>query len=213
IRRYMYDKTQGPACAIACGAGTLYRNYLVPVKGGLGQTGALQLDMVADLHEALGSGIWDMENGYALPRSGALRRASSVIRSHGAEALAGFLRVGLQRDTEVTLGHAGHRVSQVYASAMPMAYAHAPPDEWEPLARLVLDGAYEATLRHAARTGASPVYLTLLGGGAFGNPLEWIFDALIEAVRITRNAGLDIRIVSFAQPVLPQRVLDAANGT
>ena len=29
IDRYEYDYTQGPACAIACGAGTIYRNYFV----------------------------------------------------------------------------------------------------------------------------------------------------------------------------------------
>lgn len=26
---YEHDRTQGPACAIACGAGTIYRNYFV----------------------------------------------------------------------------------------------------------------------------------------------------------------------------------------
>ena len=35
---YEHDHTQGPACAIACGAGTIYRNYFVPVDGGMGQT-------------------------------------------------------------------------------------------------------------------------------------------------------------------------------
>ena len=29
---YELDYTQGPACAIACGAGTIYRNYFVPVN-------------------------------------------------------------------------------------------------------------------------------------------------------------------------------------
>ena len=28
ITGYVHDKTQGPACSIACGAGTAYRNYL-----------------------------------------------------------------------------------------------------------------------------------------------------------------------------------------
>ena len=27
ISNYQFDRTQGPACAIACGAGTIYRNY------------------------------------------------------------------------------------------------------------------------------------------------------------------------------------------
>ena len=30
---YEYDLTQGPACAIAAGAGTIYRNYFAPVNG------------------------------------------------------------------------------------------------------------------------------------------------------------------------------------
>ena len=30
---YELDMTQGPACAIAAGAGTIYRNYFVPLKG------------------------------------------------------------------------------------------------------------------------------------------------------------------------------------
>jgi hypothetical protein len=32
IAAYEDDPTQGPACAVACGAGTAYRNYLVPVE-------------------------------------------------------------------------------------------------------------------------------------------------------------------------------------
>lgn len=31
ISDYIYDNTQGPACAIAAAAGTLYRNYLLPM--------------------------------------------------------------------------------------------------------------------------------------------------------------------------------------
>src|SRR5690606_33622250 len=41
---YELDKTQGPACAIACGAGTIYRNYFVPVNGITGQTRDNQID-------------------------------------------------------------------------------------------------------------------------------------------------------------------------
>src|SRR5580765_4449196 len=38
VTRYAFDKTQGPACAIAAGAATIYRNYCVRVNGQLGQT-------------------------------------------------------------------------------------------------------------------------------------------------------------------------------
>ena len=36
VTRYAYDRTQGPACAIAAGAATLYRNYFVPNGGSEG---------------------------------------------------------------------------------------------------------------------------------------------------------------------------------
>ena len=34
VTRYQHDRTQGPACAIAAGAATIYRNYFAPVGGG-----------------------------------------------------------------------------------------------------------------------------------------------------------------------------------
>src|SRR5687767_9128108 len=40
---YEHDRTQGPACAIAAGAATIYRNYFAPVADGRGQTSGRQL--------------------------------------------------------------------------------------------------------------------------------------------------------------------------
>ena len=49
VARYASDPTQGPACAIAAGAATIYRNYCVPVGGGIGQRSDRQLDALAPL--------------------------------------------------------------------------------------------------------------------------------------------------------------------
>ena len=49
VTRYQDDRTQGPACAIAAGAATIYRNYFVPVNGSHGQNTDRQLDGLADL--------------------------------------------------------------------------------------------------------------------------------------------------------------------
>ena len=46
---YEYDRTQGPACAIAAGAATIYRNYFAPVGGAHSQTTERQFDGLADL--------------------------------------------------------------------------------------------------------------------------------------------------------------------
>ena len=37
VSDYEHDHTQGPACARAAGAGTIYRNYFAPVGGHIGQ--------------------------------------------------------------------------------------------------------------------------------------------------------------------------------
>lgn len=198
IARYSDDPTQGPACAVACGGGTIWRNYFVPVAGQSGQSADRQLDMLADLNAALGD-VFEMRNGYALPRPGGLFRAGQVIADADCAArdrLRGLLRVGLVTGAEVTLPGAGHRVSQVYCSALPVAYGSDPVAAWEPVARLVLEAAYEATLRIAMlQPRPAPVFLTRLGGGAFGNRPEWIDAALDRAIGLAEHAGLDLRMV------------------
>jgi len=203
IARYAHDATQGPACAMACAAGTIWRNYLVPVAGQVGQSADHQLDMMADFGAALGPDpLWDMVNGYLLPRPGGLARITQRLRDD--DSLRGLVRVGLQQDTQVTLDGAGHLVSQVYCSALPIAYATERLADWEPFARLILTAAYLATLslatRNAARTGNNRLFLTHLGGGAFGNPPGWIIDAMADALTAFAPAALDVRIVSYRAP-------------
>lgn len=171
----------------------------MPVGGAIGQTADRQLDMLADLGHALGNAdghLWEMRNGYALPRPGGLPRVAARIQAADRMALARLLRIGLQQGTQVTLPGAGHLVHQVYVSALPLAYSTYPPADWEPFARLVLDASYRATLAAALALGARTVFLTRLGGGAFGNPARWITDAIAKAVDAYRAAPLDVRIVS-----------------
>jgi hypothetical protein len=66
---------------------------------------------------------------------------------------------------------------------------------------LVLEAAYEATLvvavLNAANTGNKTAYLTLLGGGAFGNDEKWILDAVRRAANLYKAMELEVKIVSF----------------
>ena len=81
---YEYDRTQGPACAIAAGAGTIYRNYFVGVNGEVGQTYKNQIDCLADIGAMLGNAnkqLWKMENGYALASEEGLREITNKIKS------------------------------------------------------------------------------------------------------------------------------------
>lgn len=217
IAAYAYDQTQGPACAMACGAGTLYRNYLVPMGKMRGQSWLAQLDCLADLGRALGNdgSLWQMKNGYALPSAQGLAQVCAQITAMNAparEAAKGLLRIGVQSDTEVTLPGAGHLVTQAYCSALPIAYSGLPAQAWEPFARLVLEASYEACFRVAATTAPDrPLFLTLVGGGAFGNPQPWILDAIASALVATRPAGLDCVLVSYRSLALSKTWLERVN--
>ena len=211
VTRYALDRTQGPACAIAAGAATIYRNYCAPVGGQTGQTRTQQIDCLKDLGAALGNNdrsLWTMRNGYAMCTEAGLasiERTLDAMNVVEKDALRDRLRVGLHWDVEVTSGAApGALVSQVFCSALPVAYTRIPSARWRAFATLVLDAAYEATLwaavANAARTTSNRVYLTRVGGGAFGNETAWIDDAIRRALKMVAGVGLDVQLVSYGQP-------------
>ena len=262
IAIYHEDPTQGPKCALACPAGTVYRNYLS--QRGEGQAGKRgQIDCLTDVGRVLGntsgSGgdggkekkkketgrFWTMQNGYCLPVTtksmGELGRRLQADPGLAAEAAAAH-RVGVHWSTSVAPSSSDssprHRVAQVYASAVPVAYSQSTKSkDWEPFARLVLEAAYDATLAaarvklemdnaraSAAGAGAASeegeasaggtggyggggrikVFLTALGGNAFGNRIEWIRDAIIKALDKHRDAPLDVFQVHYGGTVKGQ---------
>jgi hypothetical protein len=50
---------------------------------------------------------------------------------------------------------------------------------------------------NSVNTGNNRLFLTLLGGGAFGNRDDWIFSAIKRAIQMYRDAELDLAIVSY----------------
>lgn len=204
---YENDYTQGPACAIACGAGTIYRNYFTEVNGRMGQSKDNQIDCLDDVGIELGNSkfsLWKMKNGYALPTSEGLQLVTEIISSKSQKEydyLKSKLKVGIQWNTQVTLCDSKNLVTQIYCSALPVSYSSIPSSKWEIFARLILESTYESTLHTALinyeNTGNRNVYLTLVGGGAFGNEYSWIFDSIKSAINKFKYTPLNIKIVSF----------------
>ena len=218
VTGYQNDGTQGPACAIAAGAATIYRNYFCDVDGQVGQTSERQLDGLADMGIALTERLskpiemlWSMRNGYAMCTRDGLDAISALLKKSSADQvdeLRDCLRIGVQSEAEVTDQIAGKpvRVSQAYCSALPVAYGNArvPTTHWAAFGRLILEAAYEATLwagvLNAQRTGSNVVLLTRLGGGVFGNDRAWIDSAIRRAFERVGHCGLDVRLVSHGAP-------------
>lgn len=213
---YQHDPTQGPACAIAAGAATIYRNYFAPIRGSHGQTIDRQFDGLAELGNALShalkqpiSALWKMQNGYALcTRVGldAIAKHLNALDSQRLDTLRGKLCVGIHRDVEVTDADGEKRplVSQAFCSALPVRYTSIAPSHWQPFASLVLEAAYEAMLwaaaQNAQRGASNVVLLTRLGGGAFGNDESWIHAAMWRSLRLVSEIALDVRLVSYGAP-------------
>jgi hypothetical protein len=215
VTLYQSDPTQGPACAIAAGAATIYRNYFVPVGDHTGQTRDRQLDASADLGAILRNrlphdvgALWFMTNGYAFCTRPGLAAITKLLEGSSPDEideLRGHLRIGLHQDVELTdAPEPAPTVSQAFCSALPIAYSEIGPVHWGHFARLILEAAYESTMwaavLNAARGASNVVLLTSLGGGAFGNDESWIEDGLRRALQLARGYDLDVRLVSYGEP-------------
>jgi len=216
ITRYAYDKTQGPVCAMACPAATLYRNYYAGAIPGKGQD-KNQLDNAAEIATLVNNrrhNYWTMQNGYLLPvQNNSLKalnkRFDEKVNVDGknitlSEAISLKLRVGVQWNTETArqgLRHP-HRVCQVFCSAVPLSYCSTTDKDFEKLGCAILNGTYEATLAvgtilAAQRRQRVSVYWTCVGGGVFGNPHSWIARAMQRSLDRWCDAPINVRLVHF----------------
>ena len=207
---YENDRTQGPACAIACGPGTIFRNYFVDVNGQIGQTESQQLNGLGlweDYFDNSEHHFWRLQNGYAFFTQDGLEEISQHIKSlskEEREILKSHLMVGVQWNTQVTLAAQPHMVTQVYCSAIPIGYSsYIPTKKFEEVARLILEATYEATflvaIKNYQETGEPQLFLTLVGGGVFANPEEWIWDAIEQCLLKYKHVPLKVKIVSYGR--------------
>ncbi|MEO7891071.1 MAG: hypothetical protein ABIW19_13805 [Vicinamibacterales bacterium] len=210
VTRYAHDRTQGPACALAAGAATVYRNYFVPVSGRIGQARDRQIDCLRDVGAELGNDrneLWTMRNGYAQCTKKGLEIIADKLEgcdADGVDRIRDLVRIGIHKRVQVTDVQGEHLVSQAFCSGLPVSYSDVSPKHWKSFAVLVLEAAYEATLWaavvNAHDSGCRVLFLTQLGGGAFGNEPEWIDGAMRRALAKVMGVALDVRLVSYGRP-------------
>ena len=92
----------------------------------------------------------------------------------------------------------------VFCSAVPVTYSRTPSTDWAKFAELILKGAYCGTLSAAAilskqkkKNERIDVYLTCLGGGAFGNRSHWIQNAIQYAINQHLQYPLNVQLVHY----------------
>jgi hypothetical protein len=197
ITNYANDHTQGPVCAIECAAGTVYRNYNV-------QGDSSQIDCLKDVGERLHhDNLWNMSNGYCMLTDWGVTYMNSNQRILKDAIIFDNLQVGIQYDTEVVYSQPKHRVTQVYCSAIPVAYMkNARGSHGVRLfANAVLKKSYEATVYaavlNAETTGNRDLFLTFVGGGAFGNKDDDIISVVMTTVSLAKSYGINPIVVCY----------------
>ena len=214
VTRYFSDKTQGPACAISCPAGTVFRNYFV---NGTGQGGQRQLDGAKDIAEFCDNQkkrFWEMRNGYLMPcRRESMSELTTLLEQQEFhDEVVSRLRVGVHWSTETETRQKKspplppHRVCQVFSSATPVSYGKlCRPRDWAAFATTILEATFEATLAVAAIIAEREerrvkVFLTSVGAGAFGNSTIWLERALRRALVIHASSPIDVKLVHYGTP-------------
>eukprot|EP00913_Durusdinium_trenchii_P021426 g20137.t1 len=97
VTRYYSDATQGPACAVSCPAGTVFRNYFV---NGSGQGRGARLDGLAEIGELVNNAkeslSFKRKNSKSLARLGQRIKEDEKL----SDEIRNRLRIGVHWDTE-----------------------------------------------------------------------------------------------------------------
>jgi hypothetical protein len=208
IADYFFDPTQGPRASISAVPGTFVRHYAAPRPDGsrfVQVTDGPQIDL---LEELCSDGSAHVTNGYLLTNN--VERPAAFARA--LEERFEDVRIGLHDGVEVVFGHnwdgrvpgaPGVTVAQAFCSTL-AGGGYSRIEAGEPTTQTILRqlqrAAYLGTLTAAAVLGKSHAVLTLIGGGAFGNPVGVIWEAILwaaDAVRPLLHRDLCVLVNGF----------------
>ena len=226
ITNYYLDKTQGPACSIACPAGTYVRNWHGLPKS-KPQTRRKQVSLLGKLakkiknKDSLGNyKFFSEQNGYILVTSAQKKNLKKLFSDLSNpeklnSEIIDHIQIGIMEDTEVlcfgeldkikTYRYEPNlekkfTVSQAFCSALSLdsTYNKSDKKSIDLLAKAILDAQYEALLwlavKNTCESGKNSVFLTLVGGGVFENPIEWIQSSITRAINIIKKFGFPLSI-------------------
>jgi hypothetical protein len=207
VTNYVFDYTQGPYCALAAGPAIVYRNYFVPHSDGV--VGQLIQEVELLKRSPIGQFV---VHGYPILNANRLEQ----IKDANWDDLDQF-SIGLHEHCEVTTTQVGHQVTitgvpegrivhHVYAAALNFMGTVILNPTSERIGRQMLKAEYRATVLAAAemakkypgRKGSNKLVLTQVGTGVFGNPREWVIEAIDTSADLILESGLQVYVVCFS---------------
>jgi len=192
---YHSDKTQGPIASISSGGAAIVRVHAAfynPSTPGSSwkQTSSHQHNLLYRLHEH-----FPVKNGYVCLKPDGPKFPK--LNSKEYDKMLLDTQVCYHKDVQVTTGlrstngfervtDPNQVVDQVLVAAINLhqdqiGMINAADPRAEDKCRFILDYAYQSTYISAITNKRTQIYLTLVGGGVFGNKREWIYEAIIHA--------------------------------
>lgn len=193
VASYFGDPTQGPRASISAFPATLLRHYFAPAADGsrfVQVTDKRQIDLLADVCERT---VAYQSNGYLTTDT--INDPAAFIAA--LEANFDLIRVGVHDRAQVVLGYnwdgsvedSEHRlITQVFTSTFARGGYEGRKfggPILDDACRYLLRAAYLGTLLAAVTMGRTRLVLTLIGGGAFGNPHPLIWESIQWALAET----------------------------
>jgi len=214
---YYYDHTQGPAASISAGSAAITRVHAAFYDAGKnpkewGQTSKHQVEMLGDVSE-----YYSVTNGYVCNT-----KNNTLLPLDNPEAMKqieGRVKVLLHANVDAMYGQfdydsidycAPQKICQTFCAAMNLQQGMSGmrnrqyPDSPEK-ARLLLRAAYRGTYYGAEMYGCKKIFLTLIGGGVFGNDQGDIMEAICsthEEICQFNKCIEEVHVVFFRPPPL-----------
>jgi len=82
--------------------------------------------------------LWEVQNGYLFPTAasiGIVNKYLNTLPSDKITELQNLMEIGIQWNTEVTIGNSNHLVHQAFCSACPVSYSNLSDGQWENLGK------------------------------------------------------------------------------
>ena len=204
---YPADKTQGPQASLSAMPGLILRQfYYNDMAGQQSQDDNYLRQQDRQFNFLKDFGVIT-KNGY--PKSGL--EGITEYNSHCFKILyhsniqvtfGGYDRAAAHGErNNIVATQPNQRIDQVFMAALNLSQPPCDPAQAREKANLILRWSYEATLKSAIAHGKKLIFLTRLGGGAFGNDSDDIDEAICVAINLIPDF-VDVTIIlnNYNQP-------------
>src|SRR3989338_8546554 len=209
ISKYIHDNTQGPIASISAAPGLIYRMYGIFNKKidekDWRQQNNNQINL---LHNV--SSFYPVVNGYV-----DLSLCKYLLRP--VHNLINLIQIGFHHNIQTTYGlsygqdyevctNDSQIINQIFTSSIDLGNSSGNtnyllfdkyPGIVTDLTQVLLDAAYEGTIRSCWLYDKQILYLTLIGGGVFNNSLSWIAQSLEKLSSLIIDSGITITLVIY----------------